>query len=258
MNVTIVKLGGSLVTKKDEPLTLNRRAVNGISKALGHIRFSSKKLILVHGGGSFGHYYAKEYHLSTEYTKANPNAVAKTNSAMLQLHSFVLDSLVGRGVACKTIEATELIAGEKMLLSNIGKQKINQYLESNLTPITFGNVSVEGRGARIISGDALCVALARALTVKKVIFAMDVDGIYPDAAMKGDLIPILPAERQIDSGLRKFDVTGGINAKLEIAFELSRHGVDVYFLNGLHPDRIINCFKGHGGVKGTMIPRAVR
>ena len=49
--LTILKLGGSVVTKKSKPLTFNSTSVQNISKV---IKKFDEPLIIVHGAGSFG------------------------------------------------------------------------------------------------------------------------------------------------------------------------------------------------------------
>ena len=58
--VYIVKLGGSVITDKNQPFSI-RKII--ISNLLTQIKNSEKKIIIVHGGGSFGHPLAKEYQI---------------------------------------------------------------------------------------------------------------------------------------------------------------------------------------------------
>ncbi|MEM2795196.1 MAG: hypothetical protein QXY49_05015, partial [Thermofilaceae archaeon] len=53
--LVIVKLGGSLITDKEKPFTLRKDALEEASIKLAEIA-KSIKLLIVHGGGSYGHY----------------------------------------------------------------------------------------------------------------------------------------------------------------------------------------------------------
>ena len=80
--LTILKLGGSVITKKSKPLTFNSDSVQKISKV---IKKFNEPLIIVHGAGSFGHYYAKRYRISDKPTKST-NHVVKIRDSMQLLN----------------------------------------------------------------------------------------------------------------------------------------------------------------------------
>src|SRR5574341_700598 len=63
MELALLKLGGSIVTFKNKPVSVNKGAIERISKQLRKVR---KPLIVVHGGGSFGHYYSVRYDMHTK------------------------------------------------------------------------------------------------------------------------------------------------------------------------------------------------
>ncbi|SRR5579875_2469758 len=252
--VAIVKLGGSLVTIKAKPLTPNMRAITNLASCLSALRLrKDERLFLIHGGGSYGHYYAKKFGLSTRFTKSRPEAIAKICNAMLELHSQILDAFTSNGFYCRSIDSAELLSSGNSTLSGVSKRKVEDYLACGLTPLSYGNVFVSGQGARIISGDEVCLALARSLSVSRVIFAMDVDGVYSNPSLEGDVIPILNSVADVHSRVRRWDVTGGLGAKLKLGFEISRLGVDVCFLNGLFPDRIRKAISGGENFRGSMI-----
>lgn len=255
MNLSIVKLGGSLITRKDEPLTPDVDAIVRIAESLAKWKLRDRKLILIHGGGSFGHYYAKNYHLGTTFSHTSAKGVALICNAMLKLHSLILDTLTEQGVFCKTVDASEIIDDRGKLSSN-GLQKIDACFEAALTPISFGNVTISKQGlARVISGDEICVGLAKKYHAKSMVFAMDVEGIYPDATLKGKVIPVVNITTSISSDLRKFDVTGGVKSKLEVGRRISDAGTDVYFVNGQYPRRILAAIEGSKTHQGTYIPK---
>ena len=61
----ILKLGGSVITRKDS-LTpaLDSSNLTRIAREISNSSYN--KLILVHGAGSFGHPYAREYAIGSE------------------------------------------------------------------------------------------------------------------------------------------------------------------------------------------------
>ena len=256
MKITVVKLGGSLVTYKDRPMSINSKAISSVAGTLNSA-FSQRRewLFLVHGGGSYGHYYANKFGLSSKARAARElaKAIAITSSAMQELHSAILQAFVNKGLPCKSVDGTYIAHSEKGIRDNT-KRKLLDYFDSGLIPISFGNVDVSSKRARIISGDEICLRAVQSFPVDRVIFATDVDGVYADSSLKGDIISELRGKGNLSIQKRKFDVTGGLAKKLETGFKIAALGTDVFFLNGLNRVNLLSCLHGRNKIKGTHIP----
>ena len=61
--VILIKLGGSVVTYKERPMTINKNAIDRIIKSLLSVKIP---IILVHGGGSFGHHWSMKYDMHSK------------------------------------------------------------------------------------------------------------------------------------------------------------------------------------------------
>lgn len=255
----VVKLGGSVITDKRKPLSANirnlRLIAGQISRALRDD--PSLKLFLIHGGGSFGHYYAKKFGLGTKLTRsASPEGLARTAAAMIDLHSIVLNELCRAGLYCGTVLPIELFSGGsgKAKISSSGKARMNSIYQNGLTPISFGNVNFLDDNSLIVSGDKIALAIASSFDIPRAIFVTDVDGVYQSSDLKGSIIEELkPSQFSIESSLRGYDVTGGIRAKVSTAFDLSRRGADVYFVNGTKSNRLLGLIRGSKDVLATRI-----
>jgi len=55
-DIILLKLGGSLLTDKNKPFSIREDVVKS---AVRQVIEANKKIILIHGGGSFGHPLAK-------------------------------------------------------------------------------------------------------------------------------------------------------------------------------------------------------
>ncbi|MHB2036472.1 MAG: isopentenyl phosphate kinase, partial [Nitrososphaerales archaeon] len=237
------------------PLAINPKAIRKAAKAISKslkLKYD-QKLFLIHGGGSFGHYYATKFHLSTIRSKVTAEGVSRTAAAMITLHSIVLDSLVCEGVPCKTVVTSEFLSDDGKEVTERGKNELEFLFRNNFVPISYGNVSATKKGSAIISGDQITLNLARKLVVERVIFAMDVDGIYPDSRMKGDVINELDMNNAPVGKKWKYDVTGGIGAKIETGFRLAKLGADVFYVNGNKGGRLESLLAGKDDVKATRI-----
>jgi len=93
--------------------------------------------------------------------------------------------------------------------------------------------------------------LSYAIRPKKVIFAVNVDGIYQDPSTM-DLIDTVEEESTIRFSNVNFDVTGGMKRKVREALKISLGGMDVHFVNGFRPERLLKILDNKK-TKGTVI-----
>ena len=59
----LIKLGGSIITNKERPQSARRKTIDNILKQIKRI---NEPKILVHGGGSYGHYWSVKYGMHTK------------------------------------------------------------------------------------------------------------------------------------------------------------------------------------------------
>jgi len=93
---TVLKLGGSVVTEKDAPETVDTDALAAAADAIAGA--DDEDLVLVHGGGSFGHPNAAAHGVSRTDGTRDPDAVAAVHGAMKRLNDAVCDALRARDV----------------------------------------------------------------------------------------------------------------------------------------------------------------
>src|SRR3989442_2739813 len=84
----LIKLGGSIITNKQKPLTPNISAINKIAAQLKKVR---EPIIIVHGGGSFGHYWSIRYDMHTKPAKYSKKGIAVVKNSMVELNKIKLD-----------------------------------------------------------------------------------------------------------------------------------------------------------------------
>jgi isopentenyl phosphate kinase len=252
--LSAIKLGGSLISFKERALTVNYEGIDNVARQLRKVLLekSAERLILVHGGGSFGHYFAKRYSLSEVVKVSEPKGISQTSFAMIKLHSVILERLEKHGLPCKTLLAPSIVDSKNRTLTTFGKEKLRDIVESGLIPISFGDVLVSAKGSCIISGDLIIESIARSIPLDRVIFAMDVDGIYTSSDRQ-QLISELSDERAVSTSSSRYDVTGGIKAKIETGYTIARMGTSVFYLNGSKQRRLQNLLLGRPNVICTVI-----
>jgi len=163
---------------------------------------------------------------------------------MLKLHVSVEEALIRKKLGTESVLPSELLANDLMQLSSAGKSRIRAALECGLIPVTFGYVMLRRGEASVISGDQICKAIANSLSVKRLIFVMNVDGIYPDPSLKGEIIHRLSSTAGVTTRNRVYDVTGGVGSKLRLGFDVLKTGAQVFYVNGHKPNRLRNLLLG--------------
>jgi isopentenyl phosphate kinase len=246
-NLILIKLGGSVITFKEKPLAANFEAIRRISYVLASIK---TPIILIHGGGSFGHYWSIKYNMHSKPDQYDSHGVSIVHESMIALNQIIVDSMVKVGMNPYTVIPSMFIYDNKPIIKKI--KELKSIVESSVIPITFGDVIyVENKMYSILSGDVLMSLLSKFLRPSKVIFTLNVDGIYKDMR-KREILKELKNNNSVRVSKVMQDVTGGMRRKVAEALKISDIGIDVMMVNGLKPERIINAISGTG-FEGTLV-----
>jgi len=258
----IVKLGGSVITKKTKQCCFRQKIMDGLAK---EIKKAGKKTILVHGAGSFGHISAKKYRLNEGYSKQDQlRGFSITHEMVQKLNSLVLRSLHKNDIPAVSISPHSIVKLDDHELAEFDYNIFRDYLNKGFTPVTFGDVVLDKKlGFSICSGDLLASALAEYFKPEKVLFVIDEDGLYTanpkiDKAAKFiDSVDLKDLDRLTTSADYHADVTRGMEGKIDTIKSIAEYGIDIVLLNGNKPDRLYNILVGedtkctivHGGKK---------
>ena len=249
----VIKLGGSAVTHKDVPLSPNLDAIAQIARELSAFKLSSK-VVLVHGGGSFGHYEARKYLQGGVI--ADPRGIAEVRAAMLSLAKVITDTFLENGVPIFVINPSGsfVLNGGSTEPSSTFLQPVERCLESGLMPAIGGDVVLDSSGgARILSGDTIARLIALRLDARLLAFGTDVGGVLSGRKIIEEISKEdLPGVASTLSG-RPGDVTGGMAGKLrEICSYLHAGGKEALIFNITKSGLLTKILKGEK-VEGTYI-----
>ena len=234
----LIKLGGSIITNKEKPLSARRKTMDNILKQIRKIKGPK---IIVHGGGSFGHYWSVRYNMHTKPAKYDLKGVSVVKNSMIELNKIILDSAVKNRLNPYSLPPTDFMSGNRSIKSKI--LTINDIAKSGLTPITYGDALWYGqKKSYILSGDVIMTALAKVLKPRLSIFALNVDGVYSNMKSKKLIYDFKKEKPSISAN--KMDVTGGMTRKITEAVKMSRSGLKVFFANGNKPQRITDAVSG--------------
>ena len=234
----LIKLGGSIITNKEKPLSARRKTIDNILKQIRKIK---EPKIIVHGGGSYGHYWSVKYDMHTKPAKYDLKGVSVVKNSMIALNKIILDMAVKNRLNPYSLPPTDFMSGNRSIKSKI--LTINDIAKSGLTPITYGDALWYGqKKSYILSGDVIMTALAKVLKPRLSIFALNVDGVYSNMKSKKLIYDFKKEKPSISTN--KMDVTGGMTRKITEAVKMSRSGLKVFFANGNKPQRITDAVSG--------------
>jgi isopentenyl phosphate kinase len=267
-SITIIKIGGGTITDKNEPFSFREEVLNSLIEEMDQY---NGRMILIHGGGSYGHPLAKKYKLQDGRSLKIKNqsiGVTKTHDAMIKLNQFFLKKLIENNMPGFTFHSSSnFYVDEVDNIEFFGKDILIKSLNEGFIPIFYGDVVFsEINSFRILSGDEIALELCRFLgnKVKKVIFTIEEDGIYKklneDDKLQGirrDIITNISYEEiknmEIANLETKIDVTGGMKGKLKFVEKIAELGISIHILNGKKSGRLIECLKSKKNSINTLI-----
>ncbi|MDT7861868.1 MAG: uridylate kinase [Saccharolobus sp.] len=220
----ILKIGGSLITCKDLPRCIRLDILSIIIADLKRFILENPnvKIILLHGGGSFGHYEASIH---------DDMRTSRTSEAMQELNYIVTKSFLKENIRVVSVPG-------KFYSFEIVMNALN----NSLIPLIYGDIKFDGS---IISADDISVDIAKRLD-SEVLYAIDKEGVIgKDGLVLRELrdlndISILKNEN--------YDVTGGIFSKIKKILE---NNIDAKIFDGSKAGNIYLALKGYN--IGTLV-----
>jgi isopentenyl phosphate kinase len=233
----LIKLGGSIITNKEKPLSPRINTIDRIAKRLQKIR---EPFIVVHGGGSFGHYWSVKYDMHTKPARYDLRGLSIVKNSMVELNKIILDRFIKNRLNPYCLPPTDFMSGDKPILNKV--REIKKIAESGLVPVTYGDALWYGnKKSYILSGDRIMSILAKTLRPRLSVFVLNVDGLYSDIKTK-KLIHEMEND-QVSIQDIQMDVTGGMKRKVQEATRISKMRLNVFFANGNKPERITNAIQ---------------
>jgi len=246
----VIKLGGSAITYKDSEFSANIEVLESITKELsGWFKAGSEKthrVIIIYGGGSFGHFVARKYVENGAIT--SPNGFAEIRAAMLSLTKIITETFLRFDLPlfCINPSSCFVLRGGRIDVGGYFLEPVTRALEYGLIPALGGDIVLDQSGnAHILSGDTIARLLAITLRARALAFGTDVDGVLTG---EGKMIKNLRAG-ELSSLLhvkgRSGDVTGGMAGKVgAISTYMSEGGKLAIVFNITKPGLLTDILKG--------------
>lgn len=258
-DLTVIKLGGSLLTDKSKPYEARKSVIRSVTRELKTCTDDGliKSLVVVQGVGSYGHPPILEHNLHKGF-KGPEQLIPLSNTQRIvnEFRQVVESEFQQAGLPVNLFHPSSMVVAEKMRIVKYFLDPLKGYLSLGMVPLLGGDMLYDtAMGFSVGSGDQLAVLMARELEAKRLIFAMDVGGIYtgnPKTDPKASIIEEVNLN-DIDKVLARIgpsttvDASGAIKGKLASiaqARDLVKAGLEVTLLSMMKQGSLIALLKG--------------
>jgi isopentenyl phosphate kinase len=258
--LTILKIGGSVITDKNGELAARTNEIDRLTEEIQ--KANVKGLIVVHGGGSFGHPSAQKYSIKDGLKQDSQKiGFAETHHFMTVLNGLFMDCLIWREVPAVSVTPSSFIITENGRIKHFEDVSIRALLKMCFIPVLYGDAVLDSKqGFTILSGDQLVSSLAIRLKADRIVMGVDVDGLYdadPKVEKNAKIFRNLKLEelKELRSKLPKptaRDVTGGMFGKVEELLPAVEQGIPVTIMNASKPGYLHNVLE-EKSVECTLI-----
>jgi isopentenyl phosphate kinase len=249
----LLKLGGSLITEKDQPETPRLGVIRRLAEEVFEALRSDpdRRLVVGHGSGSFGHYQASQHQTQKGASSVQEwQGFADVWASANHLNRLVVDALRQAGVPAMAFppSASALTKGGKLL--ELAVEPIRSAVEHGLIPVVQGDVAFDlDQGAAILSTEQVLGALVEPLDANTLLLAGLDAGVFADYPHNRELLSELrPQDMQAIAlaGAAGDDVTGGMAAKVRTAFEIlkARQELEIFIFSAEAPGTLRKALEG--------------
>ncbi len=259
---TVLKVGGSVITDKSKELQVRMEAINRLAEEIQEANIH--RLIIIHGGGSFGHPPAERHSIAEGFKDETQKAgFSETHHVMTVLNGLFMDALIWRNIPAVNIVPSSCIVTEEGRIKRFEDGPLKMLLDMGFCPVLYGDAVLDSKlGFTILSGDQLVAVLAQKLNAQRIVIGVDVDGLYdadPKVAKSARLFTHLTLRelKELQDRLTQpntCDVTGGMFGKIAELYPAIEQGIPVAIVNATQPDNISRALKGKK-VKSTLIEK---
>jgi isopentenyl phosphate kinase len=268
--LVFVKLGGSVITDKEQVSTPRPRVIERLAAEIESARAlrPGLRILLGHGSGSFGHVVGARYRLRDGVADDAGSAAwwgyVETSAVAAQLNRIVTEILVRVGVPVVSVSPSASARCRGGKLVSMETFAIGEALRRELVPMVHGDVAFDERqGCTIISTESVFAYLVERFFPSRMILVGEVDGVFDrdpkahrDARHIAHLTPA--AFTQIEAGLGEshgVDVTGGMLTKVGqvMALVAQQRIGRAHLISGLKAGALERVLVDPEAVEGTVI-----
>lgn len=262
MKYIVIKLGGSLITDKQNPYVFRRSLLESLVEQIKYFidNFDQDyKLIIVHGSGSFGHTDALKYNVKNGFSDY-AFGTCKTHYSAQTLNQLVSQVFIEKRISTISLNPSSFIFNDKDNEIKVNWQVLDFILSKQIIPILYGDIILDlNKGCQILSGEKIINLIISYLLLQnkkidQVIHLGIENGVYDEDK---NIIPIIDSNN-IDKlkfeHNNKIDSTGGMEHKVLESYNLAKKGIKVSIINGLVSNSLYQAMT-HKNYQGTIIKK---
>jgi isopentenyl phosphate kinase len=254
-DLIFLKLGGSLITDKDQAHTALIPRIDSLAKQIHEFleHSPSTRILIGHGSGSFGHYAANKFGTRHGVKTAQEwQGFTEVWYEARSLNQIVIERLHRQGLKVVSFPLSASAETTNQQLSDWEFSPIEQSLQYGLLPVIYGDVVLDkSLGGTILSTEEQFAFLAGKLHPSRILLAGIEPGIWQDFPVCTTLLKSLSkceysTFKQGISGSISVDVTGGMTSKVKNMFAIIEENpeIKIQIFSGLEPGTLLRVLKG--------------
>jgi isopentenyl phosphate kinase len=241
--IIFIKLGGSLITDKEKPLTAKIPTIEKIAIQVKKIieKNPNIQIILGNGSGSFGHFEANKYQIKDGIKNEEQKfGFCVVSNVANKINRIIIDELLKQKINAVSVSPATMSYATNGKLKIIFIDPVLNYLKLNIIPVVYGDIVYDDKlGCKIFSTEITFANiieefLKRKIKIDSVINMVTVGGVMDKGK---NIIPKISQKNynnfaDIFSETSGFDVTGGMRHKVEYSLKLTKNKIKSYIIDG--------------------------
>lgn len=262
-DITLIKLGGSLITDKGKPYVAKPLVIKRLAKEIKYCWDKGFRFVVSHGSGSFGHTSAAKYQTALGIKKKEDVfGLAIVQQDAIAINRIVNKIFLEEGLPVLSFVPSSFSLAEGFQLSAIFIEPIVDALKINALPLVFGDVILDQvYGCCIFSGEMtldnlIFPFIKTGFSIRRIIQAGNTDGVYDK---EGKTVLKIDSEnfaeiKELIGGSSSTDVTGGMLHKIEESLRMAKKGIDSQIINGERKNVLLKTILGESS-QGTLVTK---
>lgn len=253
--LVFLKLGGSVITDKDQVNTADLARIERFAAEIARARVDQPNLTILvgHGSGSFGHHAASQYHTREGvHSPVDWQGFSVVGERARALNQTLIQLFVNAHLPVVSFSPCSMVLADNRAIIRWDLSGIQLALQQNLIPVIYGDVIFDqSLGGTILSTEDLFTHLAPILRPSRIALAGFEEGVWQDFPARLNLVKnITPGNQsEIDpiiGSSKSLDVTGGMRSKVGAMLALVEkgHTAEVQIFSGIEPGSVYQVLMG--------------
>jgi len=261
----LLKIGGSTISNKmllynalksNDPediknaLNIDLSAINQVVEEIKKGYIHAKRVIIITGVGSPGHFTVLKHQLHKGNTGSIEQhlGLVEAQIEVNKIRQLLLEAFLKNSIPVVQFYASSMYISDKMRIQVSYTNNIEYFLNLGMVPVISGDMVPDySMGYSVLSGDQIIADLAYKFKPRRIVFGSDIDGLYdrdPKVAKSAHFYSDMNVG-QVNNLLNKLgegDASGQMKGKLTEIKNLLDSGVPEVILLNLKRNGVLTAF----------------